>query len=177
MKQLILIILAIILGTILYWSIGDTNPQSMKIVTSASAAELPWTTSAIAKMLSKSGFTVVESKDNVVWVRASGPVFARIELGNRGKVNRAGVAFTGKNMEAVYAAMVSFYTFMQADMGKYNWESSEEKMLKRMRRLEDTIAHNLKLNNNTTFTYDDFRVSAWKDATHGYIVIEFEPAW
>jgi len=145
----------------------------------SAGAELPWTTQGIAGMLAESGFQVVDSDDlDTVWMAAPGPVVAKARLDGRGRVVVAGVGFYGRNMDAVYMAMAAFYVFMQADMGKSVGEGRAyvDRMVVKMRRLEDTIAHNLKLNPATRFPYDDFDVAAWK-GDGGYIVIEFRPQW
>jgi len=148
------------------------------LVCGVAAADLPWTTQGIAGMLGEAGFSFLGLEGDTVWMQAPGPVVAKVKVDGRGKVTVAGVGFYGRNMDAVYMAMAAFYVFMQADMGKSVGEgrADVDRMVVKMRRLEDTIAHNLKLNPATRFTYDDFDVAAWK-GDGGYIVIEFRPEW
>ena len=144
----------------------------------AALAELPWTTDRIAKTLDEAGFTMMDIQGNTFWMRAPGPVVAKLKLDGNGRVLVAGVGFYGKNMDAVYMAMVAYYVCMQADMGKMmsNDKSTVRAMVLKMRRLQDTIAHNLRLNPRTSFTFDDLNVMALKGGG-GYIVIEFRPEW
>jgi len=146
------------------------------LLTYSAWAKLPWTTMQVADVLEKAGFVMMGIDELTFWMKAPGPVVAKVSLNRSGRMLVTGVGFNGRNMDAVYHAMVAYYVYLQADMGKaMSYDPTSVKILTRkMQRLEDTIAHNLKLNAVTQFTYDDLDVRAWATDS-GYVVIEFRP--
>jgi hypothetical protein len=95
-----------------------------------------------------------------------------------GNVVATTVVFNGTDMPNTYRVLALCYLIIQINMGKNHVLDSRnvDNFLHKMRYLDRTITHNLKLNKETRFAYDDLDVLGYKDEKNHLILVGFKPS-
>jgi len=145
------------------------------LVAPAFSADMPATTEAVVKGLPKFGYKYTGLEGNTLVYRARG-TGARVKIGPNKKIMEGGVVFTPEaDATMVAGALALFYHSLQMDMGKARYKEPSDVIALKMRRLLDTIKHNLKIKNSTQFEFDDLQVVGMEFKAEKAALIVFRP--